>query len=169
MLRISKHLFGHRNRFYRSANMEISKREKKKLKLFGKLLHSKNYSKTFNDSRNIAIAFWKSNSRLYKNGYYKNGKRQLRNFKCASRIARKIVKKILKKHQKEKNREVKTIHIQSDITKNSIIYFFFKLSFPKYPEMERPSENSSNFFLALFVSNWKEAMSTRNLESWTRC
>lgn len=40
------------------------------------------------------------------------------------RESRKIVKKILKKHQKEKNREVKTIHIQSDITKNSIIYFF---------------------------------------------
>lgn len=92
-------------------------------------MHSKNYSKTFNDSRNIAIAFWKSNSRLYKNGYYKNGKRQLRNFKCASRIARKIVKKILKKHQKEKNREVKTIHIQSDITKNSIIYFFLNYLF----------------------------------------
>lgn len=85
------------------------------------------------------------------------------------RESRKIVKKILKKHQKEKNREVKTIHIQSDITKNSIIFFFFKSSFPKYPEMERPSENSSNFFLALFVPNWKEAMSTRNLESWTRC
>lgn len=40
------------------------------------------------------------------------------------RESRKIVKKIFKKHQKEKNREVKTIHIQSDITKNSIIFFF---------------------------------------------
>lgn len=40
------------------------------------------------------------------------------------RESRKIVKKIFKKYQKEKNREVKTIHIQSDITKNSIIFFF---------------------------------------------
>lgn len=38
MLRISKHLFGHRNRFYRSANMEISKREKKNIKIIRQII-----------------------------------------------------------------------------------------------------------------------------------
>lgn len=92
-------------------------------------------------------------------------KGQLRNFKCSSWTEDKILKKHKKKHQKEKNREVKISHIQSDITKNSIFFFFFKLSFPKYPKMERPSENSSNFFSALFVPNWEEAMSTHDLEN----
>lgn len=51
-------------------------------------------------------------------------KGQLRNFKCSSWIEDKILKKHKKKHQKEKNREVKISHIQSDITKNSIFFFF---------------------------------------------
>lgn len=62
--------------------MEILKGEGKK-KIIRQIIA---FKELFNNSRNIAIAFRKSNSRLYKNGYYKNGKRQLRNFKCASRI-----------------------------------------------------------------------------------
>lgn len=75
-------------------------------------------------------------------------KGQLRNFKCSSWIEDKILKKHKKKHQKEKNREVKISHIQSDITKNSIFFFFFKLSFPKYPKMDHlkiPQISSRHF------------------------
>lgn len=80
--------------------------------------------------------------------------------------------KLLKKYKentKKKKTEKSKLFTSKAILLKIRLYFFFKSSFPKYPEMERPSENSSNFFLALFVPNWKEAMSTRNLESWTRC
>lgn len=90
-------------------------------------------------------------------------KGQLRNFKCSSWTEDKILKKHKKKHQKEKNREVKISHIQSDITKNSIFFFF--LNCLSEISKNGPSENSSNFFLALFVPNWEEAMSTHDLEN----
>lgn len=92
-------------------------------------------------------------------------KGQLRNFKCSSWTEDKILKKHKKNTKKKKIEKSKLVTSKAILLKIRYFFFFFKLSFPKYPKMERPSENSSNFFLALFVPNWEEAMSTHDLEN----
>lgn len=75
-------------------------------------------------------------------------KGQLRNFKCSSWTEDKILKKHKKNTKKKKIEKSKLVTSKAILLKIRYFFFFFKLSFPKYPKMDHlkiPQISSRHF------------------------